>query len=210
MQGFSDSYYSLMLENGPSGNKMCSTSPVSTDLKRTGVLGVYRRGNRYVVAYRDPAGVQRRRSAATLAEARALKAELTADVNRGEYREQSRLTLGEYAEEWLRTYTGRTSRGIRQTTIDEYASDLRGHVLPVLGRRRLTDIEPFVSGNLAYATFEWAMDVTVVSDKFEGGRHPVSMSGRGTAVLIRQAGAWKLRHLHTAQAPAKRAGASGH
>ena len=77
-------------------------------------------------------------------------------------------------------------------------------------RYRLTDIEPFVSGNLAYATFEWAMEVTVVSDKFEGGRHPVSMSGRGTAVLIRQAGAWKLRHLHTAQAPARRAGASGH
>ncbi len=115
---------------------------MSADLKRTGVPGVYRRGNRYVVAYRDPAGVQRRRSAATLAEARALKSELTADVNRGEYREQSRLTFADYTAEWLRTYTGRTSRGIRQTTLDEYAADLRGHVLPVLGRRRLTDIEP--------------------------------------------------------------------
>jgi ketosteroid isomerase-like protein len=74
---------------------------------------------------------------------------------------------------------------------------------------RLTDIEPFVSGDLAFATFAWAMEVTVVSDKFEGGRHPVSMNGRGTAVLIRQAGAWKIRHLHTAQAPAKRAGSPG-
>lgn len=75
---------------------------------------------------------------------------------------------------------------------------------------RLTDIRPFVSGDLAYATFAWAMDVTVVSNKVEGGRHPVSMHGMGTAVLSRVDGRWKIRHLHTARAPAKRDSAGSH
>lgn len=75
---------------------------------------------------------------------------------------------------------------------------------------RLTDIRPFVSGDLAYATFAWAMDVTVISDKVEGGRHAVSMNGKGTAVLSRVDGQWKIRHLHTARAPAKRDSAGSH
>ncbi len=75
---------------------------------------------------------------------------------------------------------------------------------------RLTDIRPFVSGDLAYATFAWAMDVTVVGDKVEGGRHAVSMDGRGTAVLSRINGQWKIRHLHTARAPAKRDSTGNH
>ena len=49
----------------------------------------------------------------------------------------------------------------------------------------ITEIRPFVSGDLAYATYSWAMDVTVLSKEFEGGRHPVSMKGKGTAVLSR-------------------------
>ena len=75
---------------------------------------------------------------------------------------------------------------------------------------RLTDIRPFVSGDLAYATFTWAMDVTVISEKFEGGRHPVSMNGKGTAVLSRVDGQWKIRHLHTATTPPKKAGTGNH
>jgi len=106
------------------------------------VPGIYRRGSRYVVAYRDATGTQRRRSAGTMAEARTLKAALTADLARGEYREQSRLTLNQYARDWVRTYSGRTSRGIRPTTLEEYRSDLETHVLPVLGTRRLSQIEP--------------------------------------------------------------------
>ena len=74
---------------------------------------------------------------------------------------------------------------------------------------RLTDIRPFVSGDLAYATYAWAMDVTVISDKFEGGRHPISMHGRGTAVLIKQDGALKIRHLHTATAPPPKSASTG-
>lgn len=75
---------------------------------------------------------------------------------------------------------------------------------------RFTDIRPYVSGNLAYATFDWAMDVTVVTDQFEGGKHAVSMRGRATAVLAKADGEWKIRHLHTATTPAQRADASSH
>lgn len=75
---------------------------------------------------------------------------------------------------------------------------------------RITELRPFVSGDLAYATFSWAMDVTVLSPKFAGGRHPVSMAGKGTAVLSRVAGQWRIRHLHTAQAPARKVDPSAH
>ena len=104
--------------------------------------GIYRRGGRYVVAYRDGSGTQRRRSAATMAEAKTLKAALTVDLARGEYREHSRVTLNQYAHEWVRIYAGRTNRGIRPTTLEEYWRDLEAHVLPVLGPRRLSQIEP--------------------------------------------------------------------
>ena len=103
--------------------------------------GIYRRGSRYVVASRDATGNQCRRSAAAMAEARTLKAALTADLARGEYREQSRVTLNQYAREWV-LYAGRTSRGILPTNIEEYWRDLEAHVLPVLGPRRLSRIEP--------------------------------------------------------------------
>jgi ketosteroid isomerase-like protein len=73
--------------------------------------------------------------------------------------------------------------------------------LPLFSETRysLTDIRPQVEGDLAFATFAWEMDVTVVSDQFEGGKHPVSMRGLGTAVLMRHEGSWKIRHLHTAR-----------
>src|SRR4051794_34230041 len=89
-------------------------------LVRTSTPGVYKRGGRYVVVYNDPQGKQRKRAARTLAEARALKAQLTADVQRGEYRAQHRVTFAEYAAQWLATYCGRSGRGIRASTMVEY------------------------------------------------------------------------------------------
>jgi integrase len=107
---------------------------------RTSVPGVYKRGSRYVATFTDPSGVRRKRSAATLAEARLLKSSLTADVARGEYREQSRVRFDEYAAEWVRTFQGRTARGIRPLTLRDYARDLETHVVPRLGRLRVTEV----------------------------------------------------------------------
>lgn len=115
---------------------------MAADFERTSVPGVYRRGRRYVVMYRDPFGRQRKRSATTLAEARVLKSELTASVARGEYREQSRLRFDEYARQWVAGYEGRTARGIRARTVEEYRRDLERDAIPHFGRMRLAEIEP--------------------------------------------------------------------
>jgi integrase len=130
---------------------------VSAKLERTATPGIYKRGSRYVVTFRDPLGRQRKRSARTLSEARNLKAELTADVRRGEYRAQSKVTFAEYAPEWIRSYAGRTSRGVRDATKDDYRRrlglDEKGEPLldkdrnatgaiAFFGRAQLAAIEP--------------------------------------------------------------------
>jgi integrase len=114
----------------------------SRRLTRTSTPGVYRRGSRYVVVYRDPQGRQRKHAARTLAEARELKATLTADVSRGEYRALSRVTFADYAADWIASYQGRTSRGIRPETLADYRADLERVALPFFGRVQLTAIEP--------------------------------------------------------------------
>lgn len=107
---------------------------------RTATPGIYKKDNRYVVVFRDPSGKQRKRSARTLAEARTLKAALTADVRRSEYVEESKLTFATYALRWIESYDGRTARGIRAGTLRDY-------------RRQLgldADGEPTGAGAVAY------------------------------------------------------------
>jgi integrase len=112
-------------------------------LVKTSTPGIYKRGSSsYVVRYRDPRARDRKRFARTLAEARDLKAQLGADLSRGEYRERSKVTFEEYAEAWLDTYQGRTSRGIRPETIEEYRRDLHRDAVPFFGRVRLAAIDP--------------------------------------------------------------------
>jgi hypothetical protein len=47
---------------------------MAAKLERTATPGIYKRGGRYCVVFRDPYGRQRKRAARTLAEARELKA----------------------------------------------------------------------------------------------------------------------------------------
>jgi hypothetical protein len=111
-------------------------------MERTKTPGIYRRGSRYVVTYRDHHGVPRKRSATTLAHARELKATLTADIKRGEYRPQTRIPFTDYATEWIANYQGRTSRGIRPETLADYEADLTRDAIPFFGRIELAAIEP--------------------------------------------------------------------
>ncbi|MEP6910630.1 MAG: site-specific integrase [Actinomycetota bacterium] len=111
-------------------------------LVKTGTPGIYKRGDRYVVVFRDPQGKERKRFARTLAEAREVKAALTADVRRGEYRTLSRVTFAEYATEWIEGYQGRTSRGLREATRDDYRRTIEREAVPFFGRMRLAEIEP--------------------------------------------------------------------
>jgi hypothetical protein len=107
-----------------------------------GAPGIYKRGSRYVIRYRDHRGVSRKRFARTLAEARTVKAEVDADLARGEYRARSKVSFAEYAQSWLDGYQGRTSRDIRPETIAEYRRDLDGDAIPYFGRMPLAAIEP--------------------------------------------------------------------
>jgi integrase len=74
--------------------------------------------------------------------ARALKASLVTDVGRGEYRAETNVTFETYAREWADTYQGRTARGIRRLTLDEYRATLERHAIPYFGSQRLTRIDP--------------------------------------------------------------------
>jgi integrase len=120
-------------------------------LERTKTPGIYKRGNRYMVVFRDARGQQRKRSARTLAEARELKATSIADVKRGEHRETSKATFAEYAARWINTFTGRTTRGIlpetlagyrRQLGLDEDGEPTGAGAVAFFGRMRLAEIEP--------------------------------------------------------------------
>jgi integrase len=128
-------------------------NPSDRQLVKTSTPGIYKRGGRYVVRFRDSRGKQRKLFARTLAEARDVKAEKTTDVRRGEYRALSKVTFAEYAPEWIASYAGRTSRGVRDATRRDYARALgldldtgepldppRGAVA-FFGRMRLTEIE---------------------------------------------------------------------
>lgn len=110
-------------------------------LQPTRTPGVYRRGQGYVVRFRDTSGRQRQRSARTLAEARRLKSELSADVSRGEYRPDTKTTFAAYAGTWVTSYSGRTSRGLRAETMRDYQRDL-ARAVEWFGRRRLAEVGP--------------------------------------------------------------------
>ena len=106
-------------------------------MEKTSTPGVYRKGTRYVVVWRHR-GQQHKSSHRTYAEAREAKGRRAA----GDRRPASRVTVEEYARQWIDTYRGRTQRGFSETTRVEYRRALDHHVIPHLGRYRLDEVEP--------------------------------------------------------------------
>jgi integrase len=104
-------------------------------LEKTKTPGIYRRGSRYVVTWRDRAGRQRRQSAGTLAEARDLKAK-----NRNQRGPARRIRFAAYAPLWLEGYRGRTGEGIGAGTLDDYARSLEQDGVSYFGRMYLDEI----------------------------------------------------------------------
>jgi integrase len=97
------------------GNSMGNKATHGVLLKRTTHPGVYRRGAQYVAVYRRD-GRQRKESAATFAEARAIK--LARDA---EAREQRRgPTLHDYALRWVARHAGSGHDTVREQTREEY------------------------------------------------------------------------------------------
>jgi integrase len=71
-----------------------------------------------------------------------MKSAMATDVRRGEYRELARVPFDEYALQWIDSYQGRTSGGVRPATVADYKRSLERHALPYFGRRLLGEIEP--------------------------------------------------------------------
>ena len=113
-------------------------------MTKTDVPGVYRRGDTYVFTYRKR-GKQRWGTARTKAEARRLKRNAETDVERGEHRDLSRASFGEYARDWIDHYGGRTSSGVREPTRRWYRQMLEDRLIPYFDQERglrLVEIEP--------------------------------------------------------------------
>jgi integrase len=113
-------------------------------LAKTKTPGVYRRGKKYVYAYRVR-GVQRWKTVETYDEARRGKLAAEVDVDRGELRDLSRVSFGDYAREWIVNYQGRTSNGFRGSTRRAYTQMLEARIIPYFDGRvrlRLAEIEP--------------------------------------------------------------------
>lgn len=88
---------------------------VSAPLRRTGHPGVYRRGSRFVAVYRRD-GRQRKESAASFAEARALKIARDAE----ERATRAGPLLHEYALAWVGAYGGSGHDTVNEATRREY------------------------------------------------------------------------------------------
>jgi hypothetical protein len=115
-----------------------------SSLEKTKTPGVYRRGKKYVYAYRVR-GVQRWKTVDTYDEARRGKLAAEVDVERGELRDLSRASFGDYAREWIINYQGRTSNGFRGSTRRAYTQMLEARIIPYFDSRvrlRLAEIEP--------------------------------------------------------------------
>ena len=93
---------------------------------------------RYDVRYRDPAGVQRKRSFRKKAEATAYSATVEADKLRGAYvdRNAGRELFKVYAGRWL------TSQIFAPNTRAVVTSRLKNHAYPALGAKPLASIRP--------------------------------------------------------------------
>jgi integrase len=68
---------------------------------------------------------------------------VTTDRRRGDtIRAQTTARFDEYARAWVATCPGRTSRGLRDETREEYRKVLERHAIPYFRRQRLAEIEP--------------------------------------------------------------------
>lgn len=115
---------------------------MAAKMERTRTPGIYKRGGRYVFAYRVD-GRQRWESCRTLDEARRRKAARATDIGRGEFEERSAATLHEYARDWIGRYQGTGRRGFREETRGEYRVLLERYALRYFPERtRLSDITP--------------------------------------------------------------------
>lgn len=105
-------------------------------LTRTRHAGIYRKGDRFQVRYRHN-GRQVAKSFRTLSEARRFKA----NVDGGDTQPTSSRTFRAYAAEWIDTYSGRTSKGVSDSTRASYRDALERIAVPYFGTVKLDRLD---------------------------------------------------------------------
>jgi hypothetical protein len=105
-----------------------------TNLQTTATPGVYRRGKRYVYAYRVR-GIQRWGTAETLDEARRRKRQAQTDADRGELENLSGVAFGAYARDWIGGYQGPHVERLPRVDPPALSARARDSRHPVLRRR---------------------------------------------------------------------------
>jgi integrase len=126
---------------------------MAAGMERTKIPGVYRRGSRYVVTWRDSNGQPRKKSTGTYDAARDLKRKMDQQATDGEEHVPAReqVTLAAYALDLFGAdlqrlargtpapgrYQGRKGGAVRDATKADYRRDLEHYWLPALGPKRL-------------------------------------------------------------------------
>jgi integrase len=101
--------------------------------------GYYRRAGAVAFRYQTRRG-RKWGTAPTIRAAKRRKQELETDALRGLIGTGNKITFEAYGRTWIDSYAGRTSNGIRTTTINDYRDRLEHHAFPFLGPVRLSDI----------------------------------------------------------------------
>lgn len=141
--------------------------------------GVYKRGSRYAVIYRDAQGKQRQESARTLDDARRLRRRRQASVDDGTHTPQTRAKLADYAREWVDRYQGRGRRGFRENTRDDYRRDLERYVIPRLGTLRLEQVTPrHIAELVGWLCDDDAQGERVAAERAEAARVAAEAKGQ--------------------------------
>lgn len=110
--------------------------------QKTRYPGVYRRGASYEYIYRDARGEQRAGTEKTLDKAKKAKARKEDEARTG-FTADTTLTLASYVLDVIERYQGRTSRGFREETRDEYRRQLQQYVIRYFGpKQKLIAVTP--------------------------------------------------------------------
>src|SRR5438874_9315857 len=108
---------------------------MSAKRTKTRTTGIYKRGGRYTFAYTVDGHKRWESGFRTLDEARRAKHAREADIARGEFQVRSRVTVHEYATEWVDRYQGRGRKGFREGTRDGYRQMLNRYALRFFSKR---------------------------------------------------------------------------
>jgi integrase len=142
---------------------------MAAKMEKTATPGVYKRGGRYVISYRDAEGKQRWESVRTYKEARSLKARRAHQADTGELHREVRLPFATYAREWVHRYQGRGRRGFRETTREDYERDLERYAIPYFDERLRRTVGQITPRDVAN-WIAWLCDARAQQERHEDER----------------------------------------